>query len=130
MVKELLTDIVIRSTKPTANVVVLWFRLLTKQILKKWFHIHSGGRVSINVAYLDMAAFRRLSKAEFKEVKNLPAGRWMLVLIWLTKATPLDKVLVKVTCWNYIEYCIQSCYVKHIGEIIDHEKSNYLSTRI
>jgi hypothetical protein len=37
-------------------------------------HSHGGGQISINVADLDLAAFRRPDKVEYKEVKTKPAG--------------------------------------------------------
>ena len=37
-------------------------------------HSHGGGQVSINVADLDLAAFKRKRITKYKEVKTKPAG--------------------------------------------------------
>lgn len=37
-------------------------------------HSHGAGQISINVADLDLAAFKRPSKVEYKDVKTKPAG--------------------------------------------------------
>jgi len=46
----------------------------TENFDKMISHSHGGGQISINVADLDLAAFRRGDKDEYKGVKTKPAG--------------------------------------------------------